>query len=72
MTEMTCVCLGEGMVEISDRPGALTVRYGGDVMNALSISPVSASPFVSSPRSATPSPATLFAMKARLRREIKS
>ncbi len=33
MIEMTCVCLGEGMVEISGRPGSMTVRYGGDVMN---------------------------------------
>lgn len=30
---MKCVCLGEGMVEISGRPGAMTLRYGGDVMN---------------------------------------
>lgn len=33
MTRTACACLGEGMVEISGRPGAMTIRYGGDVMN---------------------------------------
>lgn len=33
MTLTDCICLGEGMVEISGRPGAMTLRYGGDVMN---------------------------------------
>lgn len=33
MTVINGICLGEGMVEISGRPGAMAVRYGGDVMN---------------------------------------